>query len=174
MHNPFQSYQSDPTQIWGALAGIGNPYSAMTTHGPFQQLGSPNIASLYQNPYGMAGMQNPFLSLLLNPVLAQQLALQASQQQPYQMQNPFQQHNPYQQGGIGSPFAQYGQFGSQLPPQTWIGQQGLGQQGIGQQGLGQQGFGQGLTGQGLGQIHPLLAQQLASRIQGFGFSPWGF
>jgi hypothetical protein len=97
-----------------------------------------------QNPL-VAALQNP----LLNPILAQQLALQAVSQQYAQPQLGQTQYGQLQQygqpqfgqtwpvhtqfGQIGSPFGQtpYGQAGMQtgypLAPQSWVGQAGLSQ-----------------------------------------------
>ena len=108
--------------------------------------------SPWTNPLA-AGFENP----LMNPLLAQQFGgQQGFQANPYQV-NPYQvnpyQVNPYQH----TPQMGFGQLGQGLAPQTWVGQPGQ--------------FG----GQIPGQVHPLVAQQLAARgFCGTGFSPWGF
>jgi len=100
---------------------------------PWQSQAQPNV---FQNP--LLG-QNP----LVNPMLAQQLALQAGsiygQPQYGQIGSPFGQQNapPFAQ----TPFAQtpFAQGGYPLAPQSWVGQQ--------------------LPGQ----MHPHLLSQLAGR-----------
>lgn len=180
--NPFNVGQSP----W-ITGGLQNP---LLTAG----LQNPLLAAGLQSPLLTAGLQNP----LLNPFSQQQFGLQPFQHpyhqqfgqgslygqgSPYgqigspfaqqglpigllqtlQQQQPLQAFSPYQRfGQMGSPFQQhgspYGQLGSQLLPQSWVGQSGQ----IG-------------GGQGLGQIHPLVAQQLAARaFQAPGITPWGF
>ena len=102
-----------------------------------------------QNPLLAAWLQNPTQNPLLNPALAQSGIFGLHQQSPFQQspyqqslfqqspyqQSPFQQspyqQSPYQQSPFQqspfqqSPFQQFGQlgqFGQQLPPQTWLGQ----------------------------------------------------
>jgi hypothetical protein len=170
--------QSPIWQQQNPYAGVQNPW---ITGG----LQNPLLTAGLQNPI-LAGLQNPLLTAgLLNPILSQQqfgnpigsqFGLQPFQSySPYQQVgqlSPFgqqvspygQQVSPYGQQGIpfglqgspftqvGSPFAQhglpYGQIGSPLAPQSWV-------------------------GQGPGQIHPLVAQQLAARaFYSQGISPW--
>jgi hypothetical protein len=167
-----------------------NPYPVSTFQNPLIAGGlqNPLVASLLQNPVFGAGLPNP----LLNPIYAQQQLLSNIGSQAGQ---PFQTINPFQQGGQGSPFAQqgwaYGQQGSPFAQQGLpYGQQSspFGQQGspYGQQGspygqIGAQLAPQSWVGQanpfggshGFGQIHPLLAQQLAARaFYSQGISPW--
>jgi hypothetical protein len=124
----------------------GSPYGQQGS--PFAQIGSP--FGQYGSPYGQIAPQS------------------------WQQQQPLQAYSPYQQIGQGSPFgvqgspytqigspfmqhgAPYGQIGSPLAPQSWVGQAGP--------------F---AGGQGLGQINPLLAQQLIARaLHSPGISPW--
>ena len=141
-----------------ALAAIGGGWQ--------HQLGSA------QQPF--AGQHNPLLTMLLNPILAQQY-YSSLYQQPMHTGSPFgQSGSPFGQSGLpfgqmgspfgqtgspfgqtGSPFGQtgspFGQTGYPLAPQTWIGQTGFG----------------GSYGQ-----NPLLAS-LIGRGYGQGGSPWG-
>jgi len=121
---------------------------------PYGQFGSPFAQ---QSPYGQTGspfgQQSPY----------GQTGLPFGQQSPYsQIGALFGQQSPYSQ--IGASFGQqvspYGQLGSQLAPQSWVGQAGS--------------FG-GV--QGIGQIHPLVAQQLAQQLGARpfhtpGITPW--
>ena len=112
----------------------------------------------WQNP--QQGIQhNP---LLQNPVLQNPYVAAAVMQNPLVqavLQNPqLAQHLALQQ--IQSQFAQtgspYGQIGGGLAPQSWVGQ-----------GASYAG------GQPFGQVHPLIAQQLAARaLHATGISPW--
>ena len=166
--------QASSPQLFGQ-SPWQNPYAVSSFQNPW-------ITGGLQNPLLTAGLQNPLLSAglqnpLLNPILAQQQfglqPLQAHvpyqqigqgmfglQGSPYASQvSPYgSQVSPYAQ--IGSPFGQqgspYGQIGSPLAPQSWVGQAGP--------------FG-GVPA--FGQIHPLLAQQLAARaFHAPGISPW--
>jgi hypothetical protein len=226
MHNPFQSYQTDPTL--GAYSGLGSPFSlpyqamqtsainpalnpltaqglaACATAGipqlaqqgytgvpnfigglhPQQQLQLASIlATQFQNPYQVAGLQNPALQ---NPGLqnfafqGQNPWIQSGLQNPWHtaaLQNPLLNPILAQQLGIagGSPFGaqpyqQFGHLGQQVSPfgqqVSPFGQQGLpyAQQGpYGQQvsPFGQQGL--PYTQQGIPygqQISPFGAQGL--------------
>jgi hypothetical protein len=103
--------------------------------------------SPWTNPLA-AGFENP----LMNPLVAQQFGgQQGFPTNPYQV-NPYQV-NPYQH----TPQMGFGPLGQGLAPQSWVGQPGQ--------------FGSQIPGQ----VHPLVAQQLAARgFCGTGFSPWGF
>jgi hypothetical protein len=153
--NPFNSpYTSLQTAINPAainpfvgVAQTGVPnYGAIAQQQQLQQLAS-ILASQGAIPQlaGVLSQNNPWQNPLVNPILAQQLALQAvsayAQPQFGQLGSPFgQQYN--------SPFAQnpFAQTGYQLAPQSWVGQAGP----FGAQPLP-------------GQIHPLHLQHLAGR-----------
>lgn len=113
----------------------GNPYAAAPQ---LQYIAS--ILAAQANPWQNQITQNPLTAAILqNPVLAQQIALQAAQTylQPQSTQSPYGQPQygqswPMQQQfgqQTGTPFGQssYGpQFGQgyQLAPQSWVGQPG--------------------------------------------------
>jgi len=121
-------------------------HGMMPNYAAIQQL-QQIAATLAQQALGQQGnpwqqqqalTQNPIVAAILqNPVLAQQLALQAIQQhygQPQAGQMQFGQTWPMQQQfGLGQP-------GYQLAPQSWVGQQGFGQQGLGQPQFGARGI----------------------------------
>jgi hypothetical protein len=143
-------------------------------------LSNPWVTTGLQNPLLTAGLQNPwFTTALQNQFIPtaglpfglqpyapyQQSAAFAHHVPPFGQISPFgQQISPYGQQGLpygqpGLPYQQqaslYGQLGSPLAPQSWIGQ-------AGQFGGGQQ----------YGQIHPLLAQLGARQFLTPGISPW--
>lgn len=194
----------NPLQNPLLTAGLQNPLLTAGLQNPLLTAGlqNPLLTAGLQNPLLTAGLQNPLLNPWLQQQFGLQpfqhshhqqfgQGLQQFGQTPYgqtspygqigspygqqglpfgllqtlQQQQPLQAYSPYQQFGHGgSPFQQqlgqpYGQIGSPLLPQSWIGQGGQ--------------FGAG--GQGIGQIHPLIAQQLAARaFQSPGMTPWGF
>jgi hypothetical protein len=152
------------------LIGLQNPLQNPLLH---QMLAhQQHLASLYGqqgSPYGQIGQQgSPFAQYgQQGSPFGQQSSPFGQQGSPFGQQgSPFgqfgQQGSPYGQigqqgspfGQQGSPFGQfgqqgspYGQIGSPLAPQSWVGQGGQ--------------FG-GI--QALGQIHPLVAQQLAQQL----------
>jgi hypothetical protein len=92
-----------PQQLFGQTSPWQSPLQQNALQNPL----------LGQNPLIAASLQNP----LFNPILAQQLALQAGSYGQSQFV-------PTQYGQIGSPFAQ---TGFPLAPQSWVGQQLPGQ-----------------------------------------------
>jgi len=175
LQNPLLQAALQTPGIIGSI--LQNPFTQQSIYGqnPFTQLQNPLlqaalqtpgvIGSVLQNPLLQAALQTPGVigSVLQNPLLMATLQNPVLQNPVLQatLQNPLLQHtglhNPIHAltGQVGSPFGQIGQ----LAPQTWVGQPGL--------------LGQGL-GQTIGQIHPLIAQQLAVRaaLQASGVTPW--
>jgi hypothetical protein len=126
------------------------------------QLGlAPQASGFHQNPILTALLTNPLaaaglLSAVPSPYIGSQLG-----QQPQSFYSQPAQFGGSPSGQAGSPFGQTGPVGAGYPlaPQSWVGP----------------GWGSQFGGQAYGQIHPLLAAQLASRaLQGQAFSPWGF
>jgi hypothetical protein len=173
MHNPFQSYQNDPTLA--AYSGMTNPYGSPYTGIQSNPLAlnpltaalcgiAPTAGVSQLGQTGYAGIPN-YGSI--NPQQLQLASLLTSQaQNPYNV-SPFQ--NPILAGlqnpilaALQNPWLNplavqqhLGQIGQQVPPFT--------QQGYGQVSPLQQGFGQQVspfTQQGYGQVSPLQ--------QGFG------
>jgi hypothetical protein len=99
-------------------------------------LNNPLVASaMLQNPVLAASLENP----LLNPLFTQTpFGVQSHPLQPY----------------IGQTIPQFGQIGSMLAPQSWVGQPGL--------------FG---SQHPLGQIHPLVSQVMGRGFPGAGIYP---
>jgi len=158
--NPFaqqqqfglQQFQHPLYQQFGQSSPYGqqqsSPYGQQQGW-PYGQQGSP--FGQFGLPYGQIGSQQSWQQQ--QPLHAYSPYQQIGQGSPFGLQG-----SPYSQ--IGSPFIQhslpYGQIGSPLAPQSWVGQGG-----------------QFAGGQGLGQIHPLLAQQLIARaFHSQGISPW--
>jgi len=128
--NPFVGVAQTGTPNYGAIAQqqqqLQQLASILASQGAIPQLA------------GVLSQNNPWQNPLVNPILAQQLALQAAS--AYAQPQFGQQYN--------SPFAQnpFAQTGYQLAPQSWVGQAGP----FGAQQLP-------------GQIHPLHLQHLAGR-----------
>jgi hypothetical protein len=106
-------------------AGVPNYGAIAQQQQQLQQLAS-ILASQGVIPQvpGISSQNNPWQNQLVNPILAQQLALQAASayaqpQYGQQFGSPFGQQ-------YGSPFAQnpFAQPGYQLAPQSWVGQAG--------------------------------------------------
>jgi hypothetical protein len=147
MQDPFQNYQ-----LLGATSAGASPFGLPHTVHPLAQ-------GLLQNPWLQSQLiqsqliQNPLLAALHSPLL----------------QNPVLQ-NPLLTAGLQNPYQTIPQqpFGYPLAPQTLIGASnpyGIGQPFTGQPFAGSQTF---------GQIHPLVAQQIALRsLATAGMSPWG-
>jgi len=144
----FAGIHPQQLQLAALLASQSNPQLAGQQHMGFQ---NPMLTAWLQNPLlipilaqsGILGLhqQSPFQQSPYQQSLFQQSPFQQSpfQQSPFQQspfqQSPFQQspyqQSPYQQSPFQqspfqqSPFQQFGQlgqFGQQLPPQTWLGQ----------------------------------------------------
>jgi hypothetical protein len=201
---PQNPYSVSPFQ--NPLTALQNPWITGGLQNPIlSALQNPWLNPMigqHQHPMGLQGTQlgqpySPYLQQFGQQSPFQQQGSPFGQQAPFQQQSPFAQHSFF--GQQLSPFVQQSPFGQQgygqqgYGQQGWgqhLGQPGFGQQGFGQQGYGQQGLGQigsplapqswvGQAGlQGLGQIHPLLAQQLLSQqlsaraFQTQGTSPW--
>jgi hypothetical protein len=155
--NPFAQQQFGLQQFQHPLyqqLGQGLPFGQQGL--PYGQIGSP--FGQQGLPYGQIGLPQTWQQQ--QPLQAYSPYQQIGQGSPFGLQgSPYtSQGSPYTQ--TGSPFAQpnlpYGQIGSPLAPQSWVGQAGP--------------F---AGGQGFGQIHPLVAQQLAARaFHSQGISPW--
>jgi len=158
--SPWQGFQGvqNPQlsfgQGWGQpgqqqqVGGQQNPMLAAALQNPLLALSLQNqliAAALQQNPLAAAALQNPFL----NPYAAQQLNPMLAQQYGYAAGAQYGPAIPQQYGQ--QPF---GQFGSQLAPQSWIGQGQFG-------------------GQQPGQVHPLISQLAARSLYGPAIAPWG-
>lgn len=122
-----------------------------------QLQGQSPLTANWQNP--QQGIQNnPVLQnpLLQNPFIAaglQNPLIQAVLQNPQLAQHLAWQQFQSQYPQTGSP---YGQIGGGLAPQSWVGQ----------------GASYGV-GHPFGQVHPLVAQQMAARaLHATGISPW--
>jgi hypothetical protein len=160
--SPWQAFQGvqNPQlgfgQSWGQqgqqqqVSGQQNPLLAAALQNPLLALSLQNqliAAALQQNPLAAAALQNPFVNPY-NPYAAQQLNPIPAQQYGYAAPQ-FGSAIPQQYGQ--QPF---GQFGSQLAPQSWIGQGQFG-------------------GQQPGQVHPLISQLAARSLYGPAIAPWG-
>jgi hypothetical protein len=184
MHNPFQSYQTDPTL--GAYAGMANPFSlpytamqtSVTNPATFNPLASAlGVGGLSQlGQTGYAGIPNygnihPQQLQLASLLTSQGSIPQVFGQSPWQ--NPYAVQNPWITGGLQNPLLTAAlqqpllnpilaqQFGLQ-PMQPYSPYQQIGQGSpFGQQGLpfGQQGSPYGQIGLPFGQQSSPYAQQ---------------
>jgi hypothetical protein len=157
-YNPFPSpYANSPwgQQAYGGLQGYNgiNPQQLQIAQ-QLQQLQQLQLAQLLAS---QAATQNPFAPHNpLTPIAFQNPLAAAALQNPLlaQLGNPLAHSFGLQQQP--SLYGQAGQSGYPLAPQTMIGQNPLAG-----------------TGQGFGQIHPLVAQQLAARsLQTPGIGGW--
>jgi hypothetical protein len=170
-----QAFGASP---WGLQNPLQNPLLAAALHNQLAGMLNPAVNPMYaasnpsfgQQPYGQqpfgqqAFGQQPFGQQPFGqqPYGQQAFGQQPFGQQPYGQQFGWQPHSMYPQiGQNGIQFGQnglpFGQIGSQLAPQSWVGQSGM--------------FG---GGQGFGQIHPLLAQLNARQFQGPGIYPGAY
>jgi hypothetical protein len=188
-HNPFQSYQTDPTL--GAYAGFANPFTmpftGMQTAGinpalnplaaiqgsVFAQAGSPQLGpqgytgvSNYPglHPQQLAALQNPWIPTgLQNPWLS--VALQNPLLNPILAQQLLSSGLAF---GLQphSPYQQIGAYGQQLSPYA---QQPFGQQPFAQQPFAQQGLPYGQAASPFGQLgSPLTPQTFVGQAGPYG------
>lgn len=167
--NPYSNYaqQLQQLQLASALAqqatspfaqawGQQNPFVTGLQNPLVAQLQNPFVAAALQAQVQQNPFQNPLTSLMANPILAQL-------QSPYGIQPyaQFQQHHLQHAHGLAGlggvqgfggqqQFSPFGQIGSQLAPQSWVGQ--------------------GVAGQ-YGQVNPIALQLAARAFQ--GGNPWG-
>jgi len=175
--NPINQSSINPLGgLINPLAGIsqiGQPLYGQSPFGP-QQLQQQQLQQqqlqqhqLQQLQLAQALAANPAIHQLLASVLNNQLisaGLHPAALGAYGQQFGLQQQSPFGlQGQIGPQFPQFGQIGSQLghlgsqlAPQSWIGQVPF------------------AGGQGFGAIHPLQALLTARQFQPQGFTPWGY
>ncbi len=167
-HNPLAALTPLAT-AYPPMAGIPHPHLAqiLAARAAVPQLSaaSPWATGLNNPLLAAAVLQNPFLAATLeNPLVNPIFAQTPFRGQPYPF-NPhagqtapqFGQSAP-QFGQGGSPYggSPYGQIGSMLPPQSWVGQPGL------------------YGSHPLGQVHPLVSQLMGRGFPGAGMYPTGF